>query len=242
MIRGKKKILAIGAHPDDVELGCGATLARLVTEGHTVFIIDLTRGELGTRGSAEIRQHEAIRAAEILEIKNRYNLAFRDGFFVNDEVHQRILISYIRHLQPDMVIGNAPVDRHPDHGRACSLIRDAVFFSGLNKIETKWEKKVQPVWRPTSLFHYIQGILIKPDIVVDVSEYWEKKMQAIMAYKTQFYSSEDVGEPSTYISSPEFFESITARGREMGINQGFRYAEGFISSRVIGVRDLTQLV
>lgn len=239
---GRKKILAIGAHPDDVELGCGATLARLVTEGHSVYIIDLTRGELGTRGSAEDRLHEATQAAEILGVKQRYNLAFRDGFLVNDEVHQRTLISYIRHLQPDMVIGNAPVDRHPDHGRACMLIRDAVFLAGLKKIETTWEQREQQAWRPTSLFHYIQAMLIKPDVVVDVGDYWEKKMQAVMAYKTQFYSAADDREPSTYISSPEFLESITARGREMGINQGFRFAEGFISSRVIGVRDLTQLV
>ena len=136
MINGRKKILAIGAHPDDVELGCGATLARLVAEGHNVFIIDLTRGELGTRGSAQTRQDEATHASEILGVTQRFNLAFRDGFFMNDEAHQRILMSYIRHLQPDMVIGNAPVDRHPDHGRACSLIRDAVFYSGLQKIET----------------------------------------------------------------------------------------------------------
>ena len=209
--------------------------------GKKIGIIDLTRGELGTRGDAVIRAREAAAASKILGIKHRENLGFADGFFQNDKKHQLGIITVIRKYRPAVVFANAITDRHPDHGKAATLVADACFLSGLRKIETSFEGKKQEAFRPRALYHYIQDRYIKPDFVVDISDFMEKKMKAINAFESQFYDSASV-EPATYISSPHFLESIMARASEMGRSIGVRYAEGFTSSRIIGVEDVTELV
>lgn len=237
----KLDILAIGAHPDDVELGCGGTLAKHLDLGHTVGILDLTRGELGTRGSAELRDEEAAAAAKVLGVHCRENLGMRDGFFQNDEAHQRAIIEMIRKYQPDVVLGNAPTDRHPDHGRAARLIYDACFLSGLPKIETKLNGTFQEAWRPKAYYNYVQFLHIEPDFVVDISDYFQKKMEAVMAYKSQFYDP-DSKEPETFISTPDFFSFLEATYISFGRPLGVRYAEGYIKNRYVGVEDITQLL
>ena len=209
--------------------------------GKKIGIIDLTRGELGTRGDAVIRAREAAAASKILGIKHRENLGFADGFFQNDKKHQLGIITVIRKYRPAVVFANAITDRHPDHGKAATLVADACFLSGLREIETSFEGKKQEAFRPRALYHYIQDRYIKPDFVVDISDFMEKKMKAINAFESQFYDSASV-EPATYISSPHFLESIMARASEMGRSIGVRYAEGFTSSRIIGVEDVTELV
>lgn len=235
----KLDILAIGAHPDDVELGCGATLAKEVSNGKKVGIIDLTRGELGTRGTAETREVESAMAASILGVGVRENMEFADGFFVNDKVHQLELIKMIRKYKPEIVICNAIEDRHIDHAKGSKLVSDACFLSGLLKIDTKdvntdsW----QDPWRPKQVYHYIQWNNLKPDVVVDVTDFMELKMKSVLAYKTQFYDASSK-EPETPISSKNFTDSITYRARDLGRLVGVEYAEGFTVDRYIAVDSL----
>jgi bacillithiol biosynthesis deacetylase BshB1 len=238
----KLDVLAIGAHPDDVELGCSGTLIGEVARGKKVGIIDLTQGELGTRGTIETRYAEAAEAARIMGLSARENLKMRDGFFVNDEAHQLILIAALRKYRPEIVIGNIMEDRHPDHGRAGQLIYDSCFLSGLKQVKTVNEEGVeQEAWRPKHLFQYIQDRFYEPDILIDVSEVWEQRMEAIKAYRTQFHSN-DSQEPQTYISSPAFMEAVIARGRLLGKRIGVQFAEGFLSKKAIGISTLDALV
>lgn len=237
----KLDILAIGVHPDDVELSCSGTILKHIAEKRKVGILDLTRGELGTRGSAEIRTKEAKRAAKILGVSVRDQMNMGDGFFANDEVHQRMLIEKIRYYQPEIVLCNAVSDRHPDHGRASKLISDSCFYSGLIKIETVYGKKKQTAWRPKAIYHYIQDNFIHPDFVIDISKYMDKKMEAICAFESQFYNPKSK-EPATRISGPEFFEAVKAKNSIWGRSISVRYAEGFTVERTPGVSSLFQLI
>lgn len=236
----KLDILAIGAHPDDVELSCAATLAKEISRGKKVGILDLTRGELGTRGTAEIRDREAKNAAEILGVKMRENLEFSDGFFTNNVAHQLEIIKVIRKYRPDVVLCNAIEDRHIDHGKGAQLVADSCFLSGLRKIETICKGNSQEAWRPQQVFHYIQWRNLTPDIVVDVSGFLDKKLEAVKAYKSQFFD-ENSDEPETPISSSNFLDSITYRARDLGRLINVDHAEGFTSSRYIAVDSLFDL-
>lgn len=227
----KLDILAIGAHPDDVELGCGATIAKMVAGGKKVGIIDLTQGELGTRGSAEIRAKESAEAAKILGVEVRENMKFRDGFFINDENHQMELIKKIRQYRPDIVLANAIDDRHIDHGKGSDLVEKACFLAGLKRIETG-----QEAWRPKKIFHYIQWFPLKPDFILDVSGYLEKKKEACLAYSTQFYDPKNT-DPNTPISSKTFLESIEYRAKDLGMLIGTDAGEGFMVRGYYGLKD-----
>lgn len=233
----KLDILAIGAHPDDVELGCGATVAKEITNGKKVGILDLTRGELGTRGTAEIRDRESAKAAEILGVIFRKNLQFPDGFLVNNTASQLEIIKVIRKYKPEVVFCNAIDDRHIDHPKASKMVADACFLSGLRKIDTLLEGHKQEAWRPKHVYHYIQWKNLKPDFVVDVSGYMDKKMDAVMAYESQFFDPK-TKEPDTPISSKNFLESITYRARDLGRLVGVEYAEGFTVERYITVNSV----
>jgi bacillithiol biosynthesis deacetylase BshB1 len=235
----KLDILAIAVHPDDVELGCSGTLLMEKANGKRTGVVDLTRGELGTRGTPELRAEEAASAGEILQLDVRENLGMADGFFRNDEAHQRLLIAAIRKYRPEIVLANALEDRHPDHGRAGHLIRDACFLSGLRKVETvDPEGRAQEHWRPKYIFHYIQDRYIEPSFVYDITAVFEVKLQSIRAYSSQFYSSGyKVDEPQTYISSPEFLNTLIGRHQMFGKMIGVSYAEGFITEKMIGIRD-----
>lgn len=222
----KLDVLVFGAHPDDVELGCGGTIIKEVQNGKKVGVIDLTRGELGTRGTAQTRTEETSHATKILGISLRENMEFKDGFFKDDEKHKLALIKKIRHYQPEIVITNAPSDRHPDHGRAAQITVDACFLSGLEKIETR-----QDVWRPRAIYHYIQFNHLTPDIVVDISAQMNAKMQAVKAYSTQFYNP-DSKESDTIISSAGFLESVRYRAQDLGRQANCEYAEGFIAHQL----------
>jgi N-acetylglucosamine malate deacetylase 1 len=237
----KLDLLAIGSHPDDVELGCSGTIIKEVKRGKKVGVIDLTEGELGTRGTTETRYQEAAAASTIMGLAVRENLKMRDGFFKNDEEHQLELIRIIRKYKPEVVIGNILEDRHPDHGRAGWLTYDACFLSGLQKIVTADEGKEQEKWRPKLLLHYIQDRFYEPDLIIDISDEWEQRMEAIKAYSTQFHNTAVDG-PSTYISSPEFLDSVIARARSLGKRIGVKYGEGFVSKKNIGVHNLDSLV
>lgn len=237
----KIDILAVGAHPDDVELGCSATLAKEISNGKKVGILDLTRGELGTRGTAEIRDEEAANAAEILGVKFRHNLEFSDGFIVNNAASKLEIIKIIRKYQPEMVLCNAIDDRHIDHGKASKLVSDACFLSGLQKIETILEGNHQKAWRPKHVYHYIQWKNIQPDFVVDVSGFMEKKLEAVFAYKSQFHKKE-ADEPETPISSTNFRDSITYRAQDLGRLIGTEYAEGFTVERYPAVDSIFNLI
>tara|TARA_B100000767_G_C19639999_1_gene482126 strand:+ start:22 stop:744 length:723 start_codon:yes stop_codon:yes gene_type:complete len=234
-------ILAIGAHPDDVELGCGGSIAKHISIGHSVTIIDLTAGELGTRGSSEIRARESKVAAEILSVESRFNLGMRDGWIENDQESQLALIQYIRYLRPKIILCNAPNDRHPDHVVASRLVVEACFKSGLNKIVTEWKGQKQESYRPEHLYHYIQFYDIPADFTVDISDFFETKLKAIGAHSSQFYDASST-EPDTLISSQEFYESISARASEWGRPMGVAYGEGFIVERRLGVSLLTDLL
>jgi len=238
----KLDILAIGAHPDDVELGCGATIAKEVANGKKVGIIDLTRGELGTRGTAETRDEESTEAARILKAAMRTNMEFADGFFINDKEHQIELIKEIRKYRPEIVLCNAIDDRHIDHAKGSKLVSDACFLSGLRKIDTKHNDgdSWQEPWRPKLVYHYIQWKDIEPDIVVDVTGFIEKKMDAVLAYKTQFFDP-DSKEPETPISSKNFTDSIIYRARNLGRLIGTEYGEGFTVERYPAVDSLFDL-
>lgn len=241
MSTNKLDILAFGVHPDDVELGCAGTLLMAIAEGKKVGIVDLTRGELGTRGSAELRMQEAARAAEILKVGIRENLEMADGFFEADETNLRKIIRTIRRYQPDIILANAPEDRHPDHGRSAKLVADAAFLSGLRKISTQDEGVEQAAWRPSYVFHYIQDRFIQPGFVIDISPYMEQKMEAILAYSSQFYSN-DSKEPTTYISTPQFLETVQARAMMLGKRIGVAYAEGYISEKIIGLKSFDGII
>ena len=238
----KLDILAIGAHPDDVELGCGATLAKEVSNGKKVGIIDLTRGELGTRGTAETRDEEAFNAAKILGVHSRVNMRFADGFFTNDKAHQLEIIKMIRFYRPEIVICNAIDDRHIDHGKGSQLVSDACFLSGLQKIETvhKDENAAQEPWRPRVVYHYIQWKDLEPDLAVDVTGFMDKKMESVLAYKTQFFDPNSQ-EPETPISSKNFTDSITYRARNLGRLVGAEFAEGYTVERYPAVESLFDL-
>ncbi|HVG17014.1 MAG TPA: bacillithiol biosynthesis deacetylase BshB1 [Chitinophagaceae bacterium] len=239
----KLDVLAIGVHPDDVELGCSGTLIKEIKRGKKAGIIDLTQGELGTRGTKESRYEEAAEAAKIIGVSVRENLKMRDGFFKNDEEHQMQLISVLRKYKPEIVIGNILEDRHPDHGRAGQLIYDACFLSGLKQVKTIEEGTEQEKWRPKYLLHYLQDRFYEPDVILDVTDVWEQRLQSILAYKTQFHNPDANGsEPQTYISSPQFLESVIARARMLGKRIGVQFAEGFTSQKNIGIKSLDALV
>lgn len=238
----KLDILAFGSHPDDVELSCGATLAKEVANGKKVGIIDLTRGELGTRGTAETRDEEAFNAAKILGIHSRINMEFADGFFQNDKAHQLELIKMIRYFRPEIIICNAIDDRHIDHPKGSQLVSDACFLSGLKKIETIYKDGTQPQepWRPKMVYHYIQWKDIEPDVVVDVTGFMAKKVESVLAYKTQFYNPKSK-EPETPISSKNFTDSVEYRARNLGRLIGTEFAEGYTVERYVAVDSLFDL-
>jgi bacillithiol biosynthesis deacetylase BshB1 len=237
-------ILAFGAHPDDVELSCSGTLISEIKKGKKVAIVDLTEGELGTRGTVASRYEEAAAAAMLMGVSARENLCFKDGFFENNETHQRRVITAIRKYRPAIVLANAPQDRHPDHGRAAKLIEESCFLAGLSKIETHDEAGlVQTRWRPAYLFHYIQDRYLEPDFIVDISEAFDLKMQSILAYRTQFHDPANTsGEAQTYISAPGFLEGIASRARLMGKKIGVSYGEGFLSVKKIGINSFDALI
>jgi bacillithiol biosynthesis deacetylase BshB1 len=237
----KLDILVLPVHPDDAELGCAGTVLKEIANGKKVGIVDLTRGELGTRGSAEIRDQEAAAAAKILGLAVRDNLSLPDGFFENTRDYQLKVIEVIRRYQPDIIITNAYHDRHPDHGRANELVESAAFLSGLRKIETSYNGQAQEAWRPKLVLHFIQDNYIKPDILVDVTAHWDKKIESVRAYGSQFFNPEWQDEPQTYISSPEFVQVVEARAREFGKSIGVKFAEGFTSRKILGVDSVFDL-
>lgn len=237
----KVDVLVFAAHPDDAELSCSGTIAKLTKEGKKVVIVDLTRGEMGTRGTIETRKQESEEATKILNLADRVQLGLGDTSFLNDRSHQIPLIETLRYYQPDLVFCNAMEDRHPDHGRGAELESDACFFAGLAKIETKWNGVTQNAWRPRLVLHYIQDRLYKPDVVVDISSTWEIKKASIMAFKSQFYDPNNK-EPNTYISSPQFLNFIESRSREMGHLIGVEFGEGFQCKRPIGISDITHII
>lgn len=236
----KLDILAFGAHPDDVELGCSGTILKEISLGKKVGIVDLTRGELGTRGSAEIRDQEAAAAAKILGVSVRENLKFRDGFFVNDEIHQLEIIKMLRKYQPEIVLCNAIDDRHIDHAKGSQLVSDACFLSGLARITTAIEGCEQEAWRPKLVYHYIQWKNIVPDFVVDISGFETQKTAAILAYGSQFYDPNSK-EPESPISSKNFLESLNYRSRDLGRLTGVEHAEGFTVERYLAINSLGDL-
>jgi bacillithiol biosynthesis deacetylase BshB1 len=242
----KLDILAITAHPDDVELCCAGTLLAQMALGKTVGILDLTRGELGTRGTPEGRLQEGRDSAGILHISVRENVELADGFFSNDEAHQKAIIPYLRKYQPDIVITNAIDDRHPDHSRGAKLVAESCFYSGLRMIETFDHEGIkQEAWRPRQVFHAIQDRYIKPDFIVDITAFHDQKIEAVLAFKSQFHIPEYIensNEPISYISTPEFLDFIIARAREMGHAIGVTFGEGFTTARALGVRDLSAFI
>jgi bacillithiol biosynthesis deacetylase BshB1 len=237
----KLDILAFGAHPDDVELGCGGTLAKEISLGKTVGIIDLTRGELGTRGTAEIRDREAAEAGKILGISVRENLNMRDGFFVNDEEHQMAIIRKLRKYRPEIVICNAVDDRHIDHGKGSKLVSDSCFLSGLRKIETIADGVNQEAWRPKLVYHFIQWKNLAPDFVVDITGFESVKKDAILAYSSQFYNP-DTNEPITPIATKNFLDSLHYRSQDLGRLIGTDFGEGFTVERYVAVNSLSDLI
>ena len=239
----KLDILAFGVNPDDVELGCSGTLMAAISDGKKVGIIDLTRGELGTRGTVETRKAEAARAAEIMGVTIRENLDMPDGFFQNDELNQRKVITAIRKYQPDIILANAPEDRHPDHGRSAKLVADAAFLAGLRKIETTVNGMNQAIWRSSYVFHYIQDRFIQPSFVIDITDYMDRKIESVLAYSTQFFNPDSQNqEPQTYISSPQFLETVKARALMLGKRIGVGYAEGYITEKIIGLKGFDAII
>ncbi len=237
----KTDILVFAAHPDDAELACSGTIMAHIALGHKVVIVDLTRGELGTRGTAETRDEEAKTASAILGIHHRENLGFRDGFFVKDEAHIMKVIEVIRKYQPEIVLANAENDRHIDHGKGADLVHDACFLAGLKKIKTTLNGEEQLAWLPKKVYHYIQDMLSEPDLIFDITPFFEKKMESIMAYKTQFYNP-DSTEPVTPIATPEFIKHLEGRCLEYGRRIGVKYGEGFTVKTVIGSKNLLELI
>jgi bacillithiol biosynthesis deacetylase BshB1 len=237
----KLDILVLSVHPDDAELGCSGTILKHVALGKKVGIVDLTKGELGTRGSVEIREQEAAASAKILGLAVRENLGLPDGFFENTREYQLKVIAAIRKYQPEIILTNAYYDRHPDHARSSDLVDTSAFLAGLRKIETFEDGVVQEPWRPHQVLHFIQDNYIKPDILIDVTDYWDKKIESINAFGSQFYNPEWEGEPQTYISSPQFINVIAARASEFGKSIQVKYAEGFTSRKILGVDNLFYL-
>jgi bacillithiol biosynthesis deacetylase BshB1 len=237
----KVDILAFGVHPDDVELGCSGTLIASIAQGKKVAVVDLTRGELGTRGTAETRDAESANAATTMGVHARENLKMADGFFQPDEENIRKVITVIRKYQPEIVLCNAPDDRHPDHGRSAKLVSDAAFLSGLRKIETNHNGNKQEQWRPHYVFHYIQDRYLKPDFLFDISDYFEQKIKTILCYTTQFNST-DNSEPQTYISTPDFLDVIKSRALMLGKRIGVKYAEGYLTTKMIGVKSFDAFI
>jgi len=237
----KLDILAFGVHPDDIELGCSGTILSAIADGNRVGVVDLTQGELGTRGSAETRKVEATNAANLLGVEIRENLLMADGFFMNDEINKRKIITAIRKYQPEIILCNAPDDRHPDHGRSSKLVSEASFLSGLRKIEILENGKSLEAWRPAYVFHYIQDRYIEPSFVIDISAYINKKMESVACYTTQFHNP-GLDEPQTYISSPQFLDTVRARAMMLGKRIGVAYGEGFISEKVIGLQNFNAII
>ena len=234
----KVDILAFGSHPDDVELGCGGSILSAISQGLKVGIIDLTKGELGTRGTPEIRKKESKKASEILGVSFRKNLDFKDGFFINDKEHQLKVVEVLREHKPSIIFCNAVKDRHIDHPKGSKLVSDSCFLSGLSKINTNYKNsKNQSPWTPKQIYHYIQWFDLKPDILIDISEFQEKKMKAIMAYKSQFYNPKST-EPNTPISSKSFIDSIKQRDQNFGRISGVDAAEGFTVEKPPVVKDI----
>ena len=241
MVKNKLDILAIGVHPDDIELGCGATVLKQIALGYKVGFLDLTQGELGTRGNAELRLQEAEAARAYANAEVRVNLGMADGFFQITPENKMKIIEVLRRFQPDVVLANATHDRHPDHGNACQLTYEACFLSGLSKIETSYNNQPQTKWRPRKIFNFIQDYDIKPDVVVDVSEYMDQKIELVLKYKSQFYDPNSI-EDNTPISSPEFIDKLKGRAIEHGRRIGVRYGEGFTCRDFIGVEDLMKVL
>lgn len=237
----KLDILVIAAHPDDAELGCSGTIVHHIAQGKKVGIADLTQGELGTRGSAALRLEEAAAAAKILGVHARENLYLRDGRFQNNEADQLEIIKAVRKYQPEIVLTNAPVDRHPDHGRAANLVSDACFYSGLIRIESSVNGEVQKAWRPKAIYHFVQSQSLAVDYVVNITAYWETKLASIRAYRSQFHDPNSK-EPETYISSENFMRMVEARAIEHGHIIGAKYGEGFIRSKIAGINSFFDLI
>ena len=237
----KVDFLAIGAHPDDVELGCGGTIAKLINDGKTVAIVDLTQGELGTRGTNLTRAEESANASKILGISARENLKLKDGFLNNTEEYQMEVVKMIRKYQPEIVLANAIDDRHPDHAKAAKLVSDACFLAGLIKIETSLNGETQKPWRPKQIFNYIQWKNVTPDFVIDISDFMEKKIEACLAYKTQFYDPNSK-EPMTPIATKDFLESLTYRAQDLGRLSGVAFAEGFTTEKLIAFKNFDGIV
>jgi len=237
----KLDILSFGAHPDDVELGCGATIAKEISLGKKIGIVDLTRGELGTRGSADLRDKEAAKAAKILGVSVRENLGFADGFFINDKKHQLEIIKMIRKYQPEIVLCNAVDDRHIDHPKGSQLVSDSCFLSGLIKVATVLNGENQQKWRPKQVYHYIQWKNSEPDFVVDVTGFMNAKIESVNAYSSQFFDPNSK-EPETPITSKNFTDSIEYRAKDLGRLIGVEYAEGFTTERYVAVENLGKLI
>lgn len=238
----KLDILVLSVHPDDAELGCGGTILKHISAGKKVGIVDLTRGELGTRGSAAIREQEAAESSRILGLSVRENLGLPDGFFQNSKEYQLRVIEVIRKYQPEIIITNAYHDRHPDHGRANELVETSAFLSRLRKVETFLNDELQEVWHAKQVLHFIQDNYIKPDILIDVTEYWDKKIESVLAFGSQFFNPDWENEPQTYISSPEFILVVEARAREFGKSIQVKFAEGFTSRKILGIDNLFNLI
>ena len=237
----KLDILVIAAHPDDAELACAGTLALSAAQGKKTGIVDLTKGEMGTRGTPDLRLKEANDSANILGLTVRDNLGFEDVFFKNDREHQTEIARIIRKYQPDILITNAISDRHPDHGKSAETVRDAVFLAGLQKLSTMDEGELQKPYRPRALYHFIQNNYLEPDFIVDISDFWKQKIESIKAYASQFYNPES-NEPETFISSEGFLRFVEARHRELGHRIGVEYGEGYTVNRNIGVKDISSLI
>ena len=238
----KVDILAFGAHPDDVELGCGGSICSAISQGFKVGIVDLTYGELGTRGTPQIRKKESNKASEILGVSFRKNLGFKDGFFVNDKEHQLKVVEVLREHRPTIVLCNAIKDRHIDHPKGSKLVSDASFLSGLSKIKTNYKNSSnQPPWTPKNVYRYIQWYDIEPNLLIDISDFQEKKMRAIMAYDSQFYNPKSL-EPNTPISSKNFLESIKQRDQNFGRISGVVAAEGFTLETPPLIKDFSSLI
>jgi bacillithiol biosynthesis deacetylase BshB1 len=236
----KLDLLAFGAHPDDVELGCGGTLIKMASKGYLTGIVDLTAGELGTRGDSKIRQQEAESASKVLQLSVRENLGMKDGFFDLSDENRLAVVRMIRKYRPEIVICNAVTDRHPDHGRASVLVSESCFLSGLRKITLEHNGEVLEPWRPYAVYHYIQDRYLKPDIIVDISAFMDKKMEAILTFSSQFYKAGS-NEPETPLSSPHFLEFLKARSIEYGRLIGSEFGEGFLTERPAGIDDLMLL-
>lgn len=238
----KVDLLAFGAHPDDIEMSCSGIILSFTEKGKKAAIVDFTKGEMGTRGTPELRLKEATIAAEILGLSERHNLEIEDVYFEESHENIKLLVEQIRRFQPEIILANAPEDRHPDHGKAARMVEKAYFYAGLLNYETFWEGKKQERWKANNLYHYLQDRELQPSIIVDVSPYWEKRMDSIKAYSSQFYDPNSEEKHETYLSSEKFWKFFEARARDLGHRIGVEYAEGLIQKRAIGISDISHLV